>query len=98
MNAGLDGMPEIDLRLVDGGGLPRPPRRLRPSLNLAYLVGNTALRIGAIGWEEVPATPAQLADMRAMLREAMEQGAIGVSSGPRLPARLVRRHRRAGGS
>ena len=52
-----------------------------PSLNLAYLVGNTALRIGAIGWDDEPATPSQVADMRSMLREAMAQGAIGVSSG-----------------
>ena len=74
MNAGLDGMPEVAfdwstvesyLDRLDG---------LRPSLNLAYLVGNSALRIGAIGWEEVPPSAAQLADMRAMLREAMEQG------------------------
>ncbi len=82
MNAGLDGSPEglshdwstVEQYLdrLDG---------LRPSLNLALLVGNSALRIGAIGWDEVPATRAQLADMRSMLREAMEQGAIGVSSG-----------------
>jgi len=81
MNAGLDGHPDLAydwssvesyLDRLDG---------LRPSLNLAYLVGNSALRIGAIGWEDVEATPAQVADMRAMLREAMQQGAIGLSSG-----------------
>ena len=81
MNAGLDGRPDIAhdwssvesyLDRLDG---------LRPSLNLAYLVGNSALRIGAIGWEATPATPAQVADMRSMLREAVEQGAIGLSSG-----------------
>jgi len=81
MNAGLDGHPDIDydwstvesyLDRLDG---------LRPSLNLAYLVGNSALRIGAIGWGEAEATAAQVADMRSMLREAMEQGAIGLSSG-----------------
>jgi N-acyl-D-amino-acid deacylase len=83
MNAGLDGAPaealphdwssvESYLDRLDG---------LRPSLNLAFLVGNSALRIGAIGWNEVPASDAQIADMRAMLREAMQQGAMGVSSG-----------------
>ena len=81
MNAGLDGRPDIAydwssvetyLDRLDG---------LRPSLNLAYLVGNSALRIGAIGWEDAPASPSQVRDMRAMLREAMEQGAIGLSSG-----------------
>ncbi len=81
MNAGLDGRPEIAydwstveayLDRLDG---------LRPSLNLAYMVGNSALRIAAIGWDDVPARAAQIHDMRAMLREAMEQGAIGISSG-----------------
>jgi N-acyl-D-amino-acid deacylase len=81
MNAGLDGRPEIayDWSTVESY-LDRLDR-LRPSVNLAYLVGNSALRIGAIGWEDIPATRAQLADMRSMLREAMEQGAIGLSSG-----------------
>ena len=81
MNAGLDGRPEIayDWSTVESyldrlGGV-------RPSVNLAYLVGNTALRIGAVGWGDGRASRAQLADMRAMLREAMEDGAIGLSSG-----------------
>ena len=81
MNAGLDGHPDL---VYDWSSVTSYLDRLdglRPSLNLAYLVGNTALRIGAIGWEEEPATPAQVADMRSMLREAMEQGAIGLSSG-----------------
>lgn len=81
MNAGLDGVPSVPadwstvtsyLDRLDG---------LHPSVNLVYLVGNTALRIGAVGWEEEPATPRQVADMRAMLRESMEQGAMGLSSG-----------------
>jgi N-acyl-D-amino-acid deacylase len=83
MNAGLDGAPpqaapydwstvESYLDRLDG---------LRPSVNLAYLVGNSALRIGTVGWEEVEANGAQITNMRSMLREAMEQGAIGLSSG-----------------
>ena len=81
MNAGLDGWPEIAydwssvesyLDRLDG---------LHPSLNLAFLVGNSALRMAAIGWEEVEATAKDVGDMRAMLREAMEEGAIGLSSG-----------------
>lgn len=83
MNAGLDGAPAESLP-HDWSSVESYLERLaalRPSVNLALLVGNSALRIGAIGWEQVPATPAQVADMRAMLREAMEQGAIGLSSG-----------------
>ncbi|MGH2356748.1 MAG: N-acyl-D-amino-acid deacylase family protein, partial [Candidatus Limnocylindria bacterium] len=82
MNAGLDGAPAEapgDWLSVEHylDGLDA----LRPSVNLAFLVGNSALRIGAIGWEEVEAGPAQVANMRAMLGEAMEEGAIGLSSG-----------------
>jgi N-acyl-D-amino-acid deacylase len=83
MNAGLDGAP-AEARPYDWSSVERYLERLtalRPSLNLCFLVGNSALRIGAIGWDEVPATERQVADMRAMLREAMEQGAIGLSSG-----------------
>ncbi|MDP9468763.1 MAG: amidohydrolase family protein, partial [Chloroflexota bacterium] len=51
------------------------------AVNVAVMIGNSALRIGAIGWDDVPADPRSLANMRAMLREAMEEGAFGVSSG-----------------
>jgi N-acyl-D-amino-acid deacylase len=81
MNAGLDGRPEI---AYDWGSVESYLDRLdaiRPSVNLAFLVGNSALRMAAVGWEEVVATEAQVRDMRSMLREAMEEGAIGVSSG-----------------
>ena len=83
MNAGLDGAPP-EARPHDWSSVEsylERLARLHPSVNLAFLVGNSALRIAAIGWDEVPATPAQVADMRAMLREAMEEGAIGLSSG-----------------
>jgi len=81
MNAGLDGRPDIayDWGLVESY-LDRLDA-LRPSVNLAFLVGNSALRMSVIGWEEVEASQAQVADMASMLREAMEEGAVGLSSG-----------------
>ena len=81
MNAGLDGRPDI---AYDWGSVESYLDRLdalRPSVNLAFLVGNSALRMSSIGWEDVEATDAQVADMRSMLREAMEEGAVGLSSG-----------------
>ena len=83
MNAGLDGAPP-EAQPYDWSSVEAYFERLtalHPSVNLALLVGNSALRIAAIGWEESEATPAQVADMRAMLREAMAGGAIGLSSG-----------------
>jgi N-acyl-D-amino-acid deacylase len=83
MNAGLDGAPPeagpYDWSSVEGY-LDRLDA-LRPSVNLAFLVGNSALRMAAIGWEDVEASETDVQNMRAMLREAMEQGAIGLSSG-----------------
>ena len=81
MNAGLDGRPEIAYDWSSVESYLDRLDRLRPSVNLAYLVGNSALRIAAIGWDEVEASGRDVANMRAMLREAMQQGAIGLSSG-----------------
>ena len=82
MNAGLDGRP--DNLAYDWGSVETYLDRLdalRPSVNLAFLVGNSALRMSAIGWDDVEATDKDIANMRSVLREAMEEGAIGLSSG-----------------
>ena len=50
-------------------------------MNVVYVVGNSPIRIAALGWEDRPATHAQVADMRAVLRTAMEEGAWGMSTG-----------------
>ncbi len=49
-------------------------------INLASYVGATTLREVVIGTENRPPTPAELERMRALVREAMEQGAVGVST------------------
>ena len=51
------------------------------AVNIAFVAGNSALRIEALGWEEVPADGRAVDRMRATLGEAMEEGAFGVSSG-----------------
>jgi N-acyl-D-amino-acid deacylase len=80
LNAGLDGRPEIpyDWNTV-ASYIGRYDRG--QAVNVAVMIGNSALRIGAIGWDDIPADQGALADMRAMLREALEEGAFGVSSG-----------------
>lgn len=80
MNAGLDGRPPIR---ADWDGVASYLDRFdgAAAVNVGMLVGNSALRIGAVGWDDAPASPAMLADMRARLREAMAEGALGVSSG-----------------
>jgi N-acyl-D-amino-acid deacylase len=80
MNAGLDGRPDLayDWDSV-ASYLDRFDRGM--GINLAFLVGNSALRLGTTGWEEREPTSAELASMRSALREAMEEGAYGLSSG-----------------
>ena len=80
MNAGLDGDPDgvgFDwssiasyLDRLDGRGL-----------NVATLVGNTPVRIAALGWDDVPADQQAMDRQRAVVREALEDGAFGLSSG-----------------
>jgi N-acyl-D-amino-acid deacylase len=82
MNAGLDGRPDEHLTYnwaTVADYLGRFDGRV--SVNVAYLVGNSVLRINALGWDDVPADETAIDRQRAILREAMEVGAFGVSSG-----------------
>ena len=50
------------------------------SLNVASFVGATTVRVHELGEKDVDPTPAQLARMRALVRTAMNEGAMGVGS------------------
>lgn len=80
LDSGLDGRPAIDydwrtvadyLDRFDG----------TVSVNIGTLVGNSQLRIAALGWDDVPADERAIDRMRATLRDAMADGAVGLSSG-----------------
>lgn len=49
--------------------------------NRAMLVGHTTLRVAVMDDLEKPATPEQIVQMQVLVTEAMEAGAIGVSTG-----------------
>ncbi len=49
--------------------------------NVAYLIPHGAVRVSAMGMEERPATPAELAVMLRMVEEGMAEGAWGMSTG-----------------
>ena len=53
----------------------------RVAINIAYMLGNSPVRIWSAGWNDRPATAAELADMESVVREAMEEGAWGLSTG-----------------
>jgi N-acyl-D-amino-acid deacylase len=50
------------------------------SPNVASYVGATTVRIHVLGFEDRPPSPDELDSMRALVREAMEEGALGVGS------------------
>ncbi len=50
------------------------------SPNVASFVGATTVRIHELGFEDRPPTPEELERMRALVRAAMEDGALGVGS------------------
>jgi N-acyl-D-amino-acid deacylase len=48
--------------------------------NVASFMGATSARIYVIGYEDRAPTPDELDEMRALVRQAMEEGAVGLSS------------------
>jgi N-acyl-D-amino-acid deacylase len=50
------------------------------SCNVASFVGATTVRVHEIGYADRPPTPAELERMKTLVREAMAEGALGVSS------------------
>ena len=50
------------------------------SCNVASFVGATTVRIHAIGYPDRPPTPEELERMKQLVRQAMEEGALGVGS------------------
>ena len=50
------------------------------SPNVASFVGATTIRIHVLSYEDRPPTPEELEQMRSLVREAMEEGALGVGS------------------
>ena len=54
---------------------------LRPAVNFASLVGHGSIREAAMGAEDRPPSAAELARMQDLVREAMLDGAFGLSTG-----------------
>lgn len=50
------------------------------STNIASFVGTSTLRIHVVGYDDRPPTPAEMDSMKLLVRQAMEEGAIGLSS------------------
>lgn len=54
---------------------------VQPAVNLALLVGHNTLRAGTVGYEGRAATTAEMQQMKDRLRQALDEGALGLSTG-----------------
>lgn len=54
---------------------------IQPGMNTAVCVGHTVIRAAAAGREDRKVTAGELSQMKLFLREALEAGAIGLSTG-----------------
>ncbi|WP_293386076.1 amidohydrolase family protein [Phenylobacterium sp.] len=68
----------IDWTTLDGGLEALAKRGI--ALNVASFVGAGTVRVNVLGEDDVQPTPAQLDQMRTLVRQAMQQGAMGVGS------------------
>jgi N-acyl-D-amino-acid deacylase len=74
-------MPEVDWRWRTFGEYLKGLETGGLAINVASLAGHAALRISTLGLEERSPTKAELENMQALLDEAMQSGAFGMSTG-----------------
>lgn len=55
--------------------------RVRPAVNVATMIGQGSVRGYVVGGDDRPATEAEIDRMRALVRSALDGGAVGLSSG-----------------
>ncbi|MEE1756272.1 N-acyl-D-amino-acid deacylase family protein [Streptomyces sp. SP18CS02] len=78
-----DGSVDFDWRTV-GEYLDRLDRNFGGqgiAVNAAYLIPQGTVRMYAVGWEDRPAGDAELAHMKRLVAQGLEEGAVGMSSG-----------------
>ena len=73
--------PHLDWSWQSFGDYLRVLGARRPEVNVVALVGHSALRMGAMGMEDRPPRPDEQARMADLLRQALRDGAWGMSTG-----------------
>ncbi|MFN8558447.1 MAG: D-aminoacylase [Dehalococcoidia bacterium] len=84
LNAGLDGRPPAGMRWSSVGEYLAAFDN-RVAVNVAYVMGNSPLRISAMGWEDRRPTESELQGMKDLIRQGMAEGAWGISTGLTYP-------------
>lgn len=75
------GVPRTNLPWSDFAGYADAIDACQPVMNVAPLVGHGALRIATTGTDDVSVDSYLLRDMERLLRECLDQGAFGLSTG-----------------
>ena len=80
INSGLDGDPDLPGTWATVSEyLAMFDRKV--AVNIAYMVGNSPLRIGAMGWGAGSPSRKEMDVQKGLLREAIGEGAFGISTG-----------------
>ncbi len=74
-------LPKEGITWKDFNGFAAAVEKVNPGINLAMLTAHGAVRIAVIGWEDRPATLAEMERMQNLLDESLAQGAWGMSTG-----------------
>jgi N-acyl-D-amino-acid deacylase len=80
LNAELQGDIKYDITWTTLGEYLAFLEKKGISTNVASFIGATTVRIHELGYADRPPTPEELDRMRALVRRAMEEGALGVGS------------------
>lgn len=72
---------QADFQFATFSDYARAVQAAQPAVNVGALIGHTALRINHLDNLQRTATEAELTAMRAQLRKALQEGALGMSSG-----------------
>jgi N-acyl-D-amino-acid deacylase len=80
LDSGLNGEPPMPADwLTMAGQLSMFDNKV--AVNICFILGNSPVRIWSVGWNDRPATRAELDDMKSVVREVCEEGAFGLSTG-----------------
>lgn len=80
----------VDILWKDVRSYAAEVERRQPAVNIGTLCGHNTLRATVVGYDRVAATTDQINQMKAILKQALDQGALGFSSGlAYLPGRFA---------
>ena len=80
LDSGLNGYPPLPANWLTVAELLNQYDN-KVAVNIAYILGNSPVRIWTIGWNNKPASKSDINNMQSVVREAMEEGAWGLSTG-----------------